>query len=224
MSATAAQSAIKERPILFSGPMVRAILEGRKTQTRRVIKLPPAPNHLGTWEGTTVGGEGSYLDKAHTQPAPELSAIWHTRTGHCIASPCQVGNRLWVRETFGVFDDSTLTNRDLSDIYYRADDETKYESDGIWRPSIFMPRWASRITLEITNVRVERLQEITEKDAKAEGATPANAGQDEHGPIKTYRTGFVYGWNSINGKRKGCAWSDNPWVWVITFKPLEASA
>ena len=88
-----------------------------------------------------------------------------------------------------------------------------------WRPSIFMPRWACRIVLEVTSVRVEALQDITEADARAEGVEPRTAGQDESGPIKTHRTGFVYLWQQINGERAN--WLSNPWVWVVSFKRVQ---
>lgn len=230
-----------ERPILFSGPMVRAVLEGRKTQTRRIIKLPHN-NPLGAWEPTTAGG-GSVTHVGGT-PAPELSAIWHTRTGDCYVCPHgDAGDRLWVRETHEVrrigtetFEDARPTRR-YAGIAYRADDgraevdidldtfqalDTK-ESRG-WTPSIQMPRWASRIALEITGVRAERLQSISESDARAEGVTI-----EEH-HMRGYCAGayrppsiraFHDLWESLNAAR-GHGWDANPWVWVVEFKRLGA--
>lgn len=175
---------MKERPILFSGPMVRAILEGRKTQTRRVIRLPHN-NPLGAWEPTTAGG--GTVKYVGDIPAPEIAAIWHTRTGDCYICPLgDVGDRLWVREAWqhsnhplGPYDADCL-------VFYRADylddphgpdgeksPEGKYRT---WRPSIHMPRAASRITLEITGARAERMQSISEADAIAEGAVYTDFG------------------------------------------------
>lgn len=221
---------MKERPILFSGPMVRAILEGRKTQTRRVVKLPPAPNHLGVWEPTTFGGEGLYLNKRCTKPASiqEQVAIEHTRTGDCVLCPYGVpGDRLWVRETwiegFPTGQPncwSCIRPTDCADNgkpFYRADGGDPV--DGPQRPwcrSIFMPRWASRITLEVTDVRVQRVQEISEEDANAEGMV----GSPLHGKF-WYRENFAGLWDTINAKR-GHPWASNPWVWAITFQRLAA--
>jgi hypothetical protein len=219
---------VKESPILMSGPMVRAILEGRKTQTRRVMSPQPIVEisrreqanrtwHVEIeWKGLRRRSHG-YAGLENGDK--EMLASW----AEDFCPYGEPGERLWVRETFApsVNEAGEILKSDPPS--YCADNPVFAEGgpdDWRWTPSIFMPRWASRITLEITNVRVERLQEISEADAKDEGATPANAGQDEHGPIKTYRTGFVYGWNSINSKRKGCAWSDNPWVWCISFQKL----
>jgi hypothetical protein len=169
---------MKERPILFSGPMVRAILEGRKTITRRVLKLQDYD-----------GGN-----------------CYETRDGilRDILSLCPYGipgDRLWVRETWADPCGKRIP-------VYRADEATAYQNVK-WRPSIFMPRWASRITLEITRVRVERLQDITEKDAISEGVLSSDYD-------KTYRYAFSVLWDSINGPKY--PWSDNPWVWVIDLR------
>ncbi|WP_175946727.1 hypothetical protein [Burkholderia pyrrocinia] len=176
---------MKERPILFSGPMVRAILDGRKTQTRRVVKLPHM-NSLGEWEPTTIGGENGGRTAAG-ETVPLQGGIWHTRTGDCLMCPHgQPGDRLWVRETwqhsnhpFGPYESDCV-------VFYRADylndplgPDLERSADGIrreWRPSIHMPRGAGRITLEITGVRVERLQSISEADAIAEGAVYTDFG------------------------------------------------
>jgi hypothetical protein len=217
----------KERPILFSGAMVRAILDGRKTQTRRIIKLPPAPETLGTWELTTIGGGTSTF--ADGTPAPEMAAIWHTRTGTTLTCRHgQPGDRLWVRETWqhsnhplGPYDPDCM-------VFYRADyqddphgpdgelsPEGKYRD---WRPSIHMPRTACRMVLEVTGVRVERLQNCSEADAIAEG-TPGG-----HGAIPGYPYAATPGehyrwlWDSING---ASAWETNPWVWVVEFRRVQ---
>jgi len=204
MSAQLKQVEVRERPILFSGPMVRAILEGRKTQTRRVRKLPVC----------CVDCEGEQSDGFICATCKRVHR-WPTTCPYG-----QAGNHLWVRETFAPCiggaegpDNPTLYRADAVDGYDRL----------TWKPSIFMPRWASRITLEITNVRVERLQIISEEDAIAEGMQRSdNTGMypSPQGNCDHASWAFHYGWDSINGKRKGCAWADNPWVWVIEFKKL----
>jgi hypothetical protein len=124
------------------------------------------------------------------------------------------GHRLWVRETFAApwgLDYKFPSGE--SGIFYRADNPAKFPDDGSWKPSIFMPRKASRITLEITEVRVERLNDVSEEDAKSEG-TKYPAG----GPTSCYRMGFSWLWDSCYGKG---AWDKNPWVWAITFKRIK---
>ncbi len=190
-----------ERPIIFSAPMVRALLAGTKTQTRRIIKdqtigyrfseMRPDGAYL-EWTGTPCCGTGVW-------DVPEYSGIAKVPYG-------QPGDRLWVRETFGHFErNDTLKPGDT--IYYRADGQCLEIEP--WRPSIHMPRWASRITLEVTGVRVERLQEISEADASAEGA----AGHPD-GPWHAYRSL----WSLINGPG---SWDANPYCWVVEFKRLE---
>ena len=181
-----------ERPILFSTPMVQAILAGRKTQTRRIFK------------GTTEHKEAynpAYLEKYKDSDG------WKK-----ICPFGQIGDKLWVRETWRPYSESRVQ------IEYKADgkiidypDRPSFEFYGCgqnWRPSIFMPRWASRITLVITDVRVERLQDISEEDAKAEGCDY----NPNFSPCQFYKKV----WNSINGKTY--PWESNPWVWVISFK------
>lgn len=203
---------MKEFPILFSGEMVRAILAGCKTQTRRVIKLPPAPMHLGAWEPSTVGGPGCFriINGQRNYDVPEIAVIWHTRTGKIITCPYgDVGDRLWVREAW-------LLDSDLP--VYRADDPSWPGENPKWKPSIHMPRWASRILLEIVSVRIERLRDIGEAAAQAEGAGlsfESSTGQIISPP--SYRNGFIKLWNDINSPR-GFGWWKNPWVWVIEFK------
>ncbi|KWN77099.1 hypothetical protein [Burkholderia stagnalis] len=226
-----------ERPILFSGPMVRAILDGRKTQTRRVVKLPHN-NPLGAWESTTVGGYGTRL--ANGSPAPELPAIWHTRTGDCLVCPHgNAGDRLWVRETHEVrrigtetFDGGRPTRR-YAGIAYQADDgraEVDIDLDTFqaldakesrgWSPSIHMPRWASRIMLEITGVRAQRLQSISVEDCIAEGMATSLR---EHDACIALRDDYHALWDGLNAKR-GYDWDANPWVWVVEFKQIAAPA
>jgi hypothetical protein len=190
---------MKERPIIFSGDMVRVILDGRKTQTRRVIKPQPKIIHA-----------------LYPDASIETERIFR-RGDQRIHCPYGIpGDRLWVRETFC---HATLTGydarKDGGDYWYRATDEGL--CDGPWKPSIFMPRWASRILLEITEVRVERVQDISEKDAGAEGAwrTPAGCSHYSIEPPE-----FETLWDSINAKR-GYSWESNPWVWVISFRRIE---
>ena len=195
----------RERPILFSGAMVRAILAGQKTQTRRMVKPQPRPTKRGWWEW------GYALGK--TQAASPRRSVWHAETWQREAGTApledfcpygQPGGRLWVRETWGKLD--------MGSACYRADDEAAVPADGRWRPSIHMPRWASRLTLEVTEVRVQRLQEISEEDALAEGIPPRT---DDHVlAVPRFRTL----WESINGERPGCSWESNPWVWCVSFR------
>ncbi|UYW75572.1 hypothetical protein OFY05_11420 [Pseudocitrobacter faecalis] len=181
---------MKERGMIFNGEMVRAILNGRKTQTRRTVKLPHIDRDaMCELSGNELSGElsaGNYRNSPHGKP----------------------GDRIWVRETFG---DCGVR------LVYRADtfDGARCKVNR-WTPSIHMPRWASRILLEITDVRVERLNDISECDAKAEGApTECTLIGDKHYP------GFRSLWKSIYGDD---SWQANPWVWVIEFKRIEGGA
>lgn len=235
---------MKERPILFSGEMVRAILAGQKTQTRRIVKSVGADN-------------GVVFQKEGDQWIPYRS--WdgestQDRNGAETPVECPYGipgDRLWVKETWQQFfwDELPEARRDTprgtmgipasperySLVGYRADGELlSQDSDegpagqpANWRPSIYMPRWASRILLEVVSVRLERLQEISEEDALAEGVNAPNpcggCGQRRWSnclgclhtwaatPIEAYRDL----WESINGKG---SWDRNPWVWVIEFR------
>lgn len=198
----------KSRPILFSGPMVRAILVGNKTQTRRVVK----PQPLGLW-GSTDLHTHTFVGITNTPKG----AAEHPKD-HCWNCPYgKPGGLLWVRETWAKYGDQ---------IEYRASPICGGNPDGGWRPSIFMPRWASRITLRITDVRIERLTEITEHDAVAEGIA-YDMRRDPLGPCKWASvTDVSRGWSSpvaayqelwedINGDG---SWETNPWVWVISFE------
>jgi len=197
---------MKEHPILFSGEMVRAILEGHKTQTRRVVKNPER------LDGLMLAGE-----------EPD----WCPYGGP--------GDRLWVRETWGVgtrpcphrgwvdgieyrADTAYLEGPDLLHLRTDVEPPDTFEFDAVpdgWRPSIHMPRWACRTVLEVVSVRVERLQEITEEDARAEGF-PDPPGQNRMYPDRA-RYWFQNLWDSINAKR-GHPWDLNPWVWVVEFQ------
>ncbi|MCO3307208.1 hypothetical protein FA203_23950 [Pseudomonas aeruginosa] len=201
----------RERPILFNEQMVRAILEGRKTVTRRVMK--PQPDFLG-----------SMVDP--NTPFKTLDAGLHARITCPYGEP---GDRLWVREAWAADAQvDAIAPRDLSQgepIWYPADFSVRQTgcsmiSKGRGRPSIHMPRWASRILLEITAVRVERLQDISEDQARAEGITDggcSSCGNHEpcgcECPAPSAVDSFVHLWRSTGGN-----WESNPWVWVVEFK------
>lgn len=175
--------------------MVRAILEGHKTQTRRVIK----PKHGGSITGPV--GPGKAVEDLGEGEFDLL---------HCPYG--EPGDRLWVREAFAV-----LGDRDKHVLHYRA---THQNAGSGWKPSIHMPRWASRIALEITNVRVERLQDICGEDSAAEGVTGPVGSPRVYGVVTKQfaREQFMRLWESINGPD---SWQVNPWVWVIEFGRVE---
>lgn len=201
------------KPILFSGPMVRAILEGRKTMTRRIVQPQPKAD---------IVDRHLYVD---------------------LASPKQPGDILWVRETWGYHQDSygdawpIFYRADYPEgattfPWGRKDEEGEEvicDLPRSWRPSIFMPKEAARLFLRVTAVRVERLQEISDADAIREGANCDEDGRNvglaekmRRGPDERFRDL----WDSINGKRAGgtYAWNKNPWVWVITFERVDKPA
>ena len=212
---------MKERPILFKGPLVRAILSGQKTVTRRVVKpqFQTAPvdvvDGVPSWDSPTNYAGEVQMNTQHGDPCP-------------YGKP---GDRLWVRETWAADAQvDAVAPRDLSQgepIHYPADGAVRQTgcamiTPGKGRPSIHMPRWVSRILLEVTAVRVERLQDITEEQARAEGITDGgctNCGNNEpcgcDCPAPSAVDSFYHLWNSINGAG---AWEADPWVWVIEFK------
>ena len=231
----------RERPILFSGPMVRAILEGRKTQTRRVAKPQPPIDAEAVGANSYEGPEGPawFWWKGNR----DERKFWPPTTGGANSIHCpfgQPGDRLWARETW--MPKSWSAEGGWGEIEYAADGAARqvegdwsfsqaYPSSRpvtAWRPSIHMPRWASRITLEITRVRVERVQDITEADAIAEGVTVATLGNagwlgpdaPEGAGYSYVPRGFAATWDDINGPR-GHGWSVNPWVWVIDFERIK---
>ncbi|WP_440487502.1 hypothetical protein [Serratia ureilytica] len=229
---------MKERPVIFNSEMVRAILDGRKTQTRRVI-ANVSPDNCIPLQKPTKTKDGIYT---HVMDAP----------GHGLCPFGRVGDRLWVRETWGVvshdFDENEriidwVPDRPATAIHempfgngyysghaiYAADGEFTWGDDdghgerSCWKPSIHMPRKACRITLEITAVRVERLNDISEEDARAEGVKPAGDMLPDYpdtfltpnGDFATAKVAFQRLWQSIYGEE---SWGDNPWVWVIEFR------
>lgn len=228
-----------EHPILSSAPMVRAILEGRKTMTRRVIKEFPLSGYR--WGGWIVESSNRKETGMATVVPEENSKYCGTGKigAHCPYG--QPGDRLWVRETFacGLSTKSGIAYRATSQ-WSDFEDGTPQDHEKItWKPSIFMPRWASRITLEVTAVRVERLQDISEADATAEGIVFIDYGLDKHGMknscyhikeeaekgpdhcMLSARYGFASLWDSINAER-GYSWKSNPWTWVVEFKRVES--
>lgn len=197
---------MKERPILFSAPMVRAILNGSKTQTRRVVKPQPSPSS----DTAFVGADGIWRFSHPTLRGPVSHEADDVRCPYG-----QPGDRLWVRETWAPTVCTGVCHHAFEDIDPKKS-EIKFKADadsntviGRWRPSIHMPRWASRILLEITDVRVERLLEISEADAQSEGP-PKN--------FSSWRDNFCALWQQINGYG---SWDANPWVWAIEFKRVQ---
>lgn len=179
-------------PILFSTPMVRAILDGRKTQTRRIVK-----KFVGSIE----------MNNEPIDMATGKNVIGYAidEEGNCIKCPYGfVGNILWIRETWRAIE------QDFGEPRYEYKATETINLTDKWKPSIFMPYAACRIFLQITDIKIERLNDITESDAKSEGV------QIKSFPEETYTGNFVDLWNSINGN-----WKENPFVWVITFKPYQ---
>ncbi len=227
---------MSEKPILFSTEMVKAIYDDRKTKTRRVIKFKFLPGFNPEWSGYRPVFEYGkfFLDGSnHRTATTEVKCPW------------QVGDILWVRETWQSFFPEEVTSnhqqgpRSFSGIpaesakghymhfYYRADGEI--EKAG-WLPSIHMPRAAARLFLKVTNVRVERLQDITEEDAKDEGVKdPYDYQRSDYyeqpcmGGLGINQSAFAGLWDSLYTKR-GYGWDVNPWVWVMEFERMEAKS
>ncbi len=248
-----------EKPILFSGPMVRAILKGRKSQTRRVIKEHLLISDPDKWEFRDRGQWAQFVTVEKYQRSGEPV------DGFDLDWPYSVGDHLWVRETWQTIRNLTVDEQlqqkhtlnqfmkgeiptdqiaeaamslpvgsGTEKALYAADfGAWAYDVDSDlkpWKPSIFMPRWASRITLEVTDVRVERVQEISKADALAEGISVLPL-QDVDDPSAWYQSApgvhqersaqqsYAAMWQSINGKKY--LWSSNPWVWVYSFRVVK---
>lgn len=217
---------MSERPILFSGPMVQAILDGRKTQTRRVVK--PHPTAREQMRGFRL----DWLDYGAEPDRQRYGITSSVVDGAEIVCPYGgPGQRLWVRETWRI---NAWGQTDYVAVKYRADDAISQPIEGVqaslfrpagvswnWRSSIHMPRWASRITLEIEAVRCERVQEISPEDCLAEGIDYDTL--DTFNAHQYWREEAVAEyqrlWDSINGKTY--PWASNPWIWAITFKRIE---
>jgi hypothetical protein len=235
---------MNSRPILFSAPMIRAILAGQKTQTRRIIKWRGEPPDFvgGRGEEGDPNAWGWFFDGPHHHGYAVVARGHSERFDNgSVSLPCpygEPGDQLWVRETWGLHIRSTSTAWCRASIKGRSPDELAlayalaYSADGdspqaFWRPSIHMPRWASRLSLEVVGVRVERLHQITQADAVAEGIADTSAvwsaagesplsDTDRAGP----RAGYETLWKDINGAE---SWDENPWVWVIEFKRAAVS-
>lgn len=265
---------MRERPILFSAPMIRAILAGQKTQTRRVVK-PQPPSECSIHY--MLGAE-SWLPENERSPLRHHWEAWggklfdvrpegHLCGSHTVRCPYGApGEMLWVRESHQRFDKGSCDQHvwytsGRNDNAYVARTRPEIDQDAPWPrdaagpaggtvygvPSIHMPRWASRILLEIVSVRVERLRDISEDDARCEGVDPPATERDEHDwkicpqcggtglhgalganlgfmevdcvDCDTHAKRFRHLWSSINGD---AAWEANPWVWVVEFKRVQA--
>ena len=212
---------MKERPILFSAPMVRALLAGTKTQTRRVV-------NARAWQDAGVAPHAQCIDVGGD------TVTWYDNDGeHSARFPVcpygQPGDRLWVKETWKadqIWDSfRPLDIPEGEAILYRGDHHATRIIPFVWgrgRPSIFMRRWMSRLTLELTSVRVERLNDISEEDAIAEGidaeVTPRAPG-DPYLPVRNPSDRYRDLWESLNGAG---SWAANPWVWVLSFRRVTA--
>ena len=212
---------MRERPIIFNADMVRAVLDGRKTQTRRIVNGVPSSHDFHGWilSSTSTKDEGK--------------ACWAIGKSPLLNKPIrvrcpfgEVDDRLWVRETFATLEPGSYEPVTPHDGYaqivrYAASDRLANSDRDVrgfnWRPSIHMPRWASRITLEITGVRVERLQDISHSDAKSEGCWYGRGGGEPDFAVNP-SDHFPTLWASIYGEE---SWQANPWVWVIEFKRVE---
>ena len=206
-----------DRPILFSAPMIKALIEGSKTQTRRLIKpRSPASLFAGGWSDLYVLDPGNAERRAQDVPYA-------------------IGDRLWVKETWRThkaYDDLKPSELGGEETIWPEADRDNCEAHGRIRQSIFMTRWASRLTLIIEDVRVERLHNISEADAKAEGAIPMVVDEDlkfypspksgsyRVGWTGTYRIGFMGIWANINGID---SWDANPWVAALTFRVIHSN-
>ena len=215
----------KERPILFSGPMVRAILNGTKTQTRRVMNVQPrAPGYqLFT---VVNSSDKSKVGKKHWGLLNASGCGFKASDNRYFVCPYgKTGDQLWVRETWAICPHCGTVNWKQEENSRKLCGCRECMGEiGKWKPSIHMFRDYSRILLEITSVRVERVQDITEEDAKAEGikhgmdAVYASALLEDK-PLCPARREFMLLWDTLNAKR-GFGWDENPWVWVLTFKTI----
>lgn len=226
---------MRERGMIFNADMVRAVLNGSKTQTRRIIQSAAKNMQARGHEVISHRAPGDKWYGDYVYSMRDRSGVWQDFTNEQFLAKCpfgQPGDRLWVRETWS----TDFANYYPNDrVWYAADDNRRLDIevvDGVrgiyspesdvyvpfrWRPSIHMPRWASRITLEITGVRVERLQDISQADAKAEGCWYGRGGGEPDFAVSP-ADHFPTLWESIYGEE---SWQANPWVWVIEFKRVE---
>ena len=223
---------VKERPIIFSGEMVKAILDGKKTMTRRAVKTQPRDEctEIAT---SACFGHVEYRSTSEDRQTQSILAKIKCPYG-------KIGDRLWVRETHHVVGGTAdyeieEIKQGLQDIKnfvsYKADGYGN-PCDGGWTSPMFMPRWASRILLEITDIRVERLNDISEADCEKEGFRfyplsricfkPCSTKHPSGHGSNNYKSIFGEYWDTLNAK-KGYPWSSNPWVWVVEFKVVEVA-
>ncbi|WPO93795.1 hypothetical protein SFA32_12535 [Buttiauxella sp. HR94] len=235
-----------ERGMIFNAEMVRAILDGRKAQTRRIIQSAAKNMQARGHEVISHRAPGDKWYGDYVYSMRDRSGVWQDFTNEDFLAKCPfgvVGDRIWVRETW-----ADVNHDGCPAVAYRADSEVRNlnESDGEeddpnlekywfanwypdlisgtegrWTPSIHMPRWASRITLEITDVRVERLNSISEEDARAEGCAGGHDSIPHYHYSATPHEHFRHVWTSIYGDD---SWQANPWVWVIEFRRVEGGA
>lgn len=231
---------VRERPILFSAPMVRAILDGSKTQTRRPIKSPAKNMQRAGMQVLQhrEPGDSWYGDRVWSMR--NRMGVWGDYTHEKLLALCPFGapgDRLWVREAFALIwpGEAEPENVRENAVEYRADgDESRFPGEWPpetrddpdrprWRPSIHMPRWASRITLEVTGVRVERAQDVSDDDILAEGVTREVVAEMlgcHPGSIPTLQDAWRLAWMHIYGAE---SWEANPWLWVIEFRRVEVN-
>lgn len=230
---------VKERPIIFSGEMVKTILDGKKTMTRRVVKSDFINNY-----------KHAHIIKQSSDKSREGKAYFYDKpvggmvlSSQLVSNPYgKVGDRLWVRETHHVI--GGIADYEIEEIKQGLQDVKNFVSykadgygnpcDGGWTSPMFIPRWASRILLEITDIRVERLQDISEADAVKEGIRSLSTYRGSSNTLYPDYSGKIHGlfknpidsyhtlWYSLNAK-KGYPWSSNPWVWVVEFKVIEVA-
>lgn len=219
-------------PTLMRGELVAETLAGRKRATRRVVTprtslIDGHPTSAATWASldwsapvytdpgpSPMGNPGPYLKVANVDGERR----------HRVYPRVQVGDRLWIRETWASLDAQCMRERDRSRVFYRADDPTTYPTDGRWRSSMMMPRWACRLVVKVLEVRPERVQEITDDGAREEGVAackwpsdqPLTGGSGFVGDGR-HRAGFAILWDELNADR-GFGWSENPWVWVYRYQ------
>jgi hypothetical protein len=226
-----------DKPILFSAPMVRALLAGTKTQTRRILNdVPPPPSMDAIHSRHVALHPAPYFDSYCSERKTALnprgkSQVWcwwtrDDRAGDSIQVRWKPGDRLWVREAWrtesSAYDDLKPADMDADyTVLYDADADWKLnKSTGRSRVSIHMPRWASRLTLLVTDVRVERLHDISEDDAKAEGCSAGGWVDENDVGSSSYVEGYARLWNTINGPG---AWEANPWIVALTFKVIRGN-
>jgi hypothetical protein len=210
---------MSEKPILFNGGMVRAIIDGRKTQTRRVVK-PQPPSDGGPVHGPEMYEPVAYDRYGEMFPGPDIYGVYEDSCEWGVRCPYgRPGDRLWVRESTYIDDAGPSDIKGYLDIYhvnYNADGHSEWRYSNIRlknigsKPSIHMSRFMSRIDLDVTSIRVDRLQDITKDDAISEGMGG-----------KTPCIDFALLWDDINEKG-GYGWDTNPWVWVVEFEQLDA--